>query len=57
MGAVMTKFVEHRPTLIRKAAARKIVEIAYGLGEVWAGRLFVEKLHWAMLTEHGAFAR
>jgi hypothetical protein len=26
---------------------RKIVEIAYGLGEIWDGWLFVEKLNWA----------
>jgi hypothetical protein len=33
---------------------RKIVEIAYGLGEAWDGRLFVEKLNWAVLPENGA---
>jgi hypothetical protein len=27
---------------------RKIVEIAYGFGEIWDGWLFVEKLNWAM---------
>ena len=36
-----------------EAAARKIVAIAYGLGEVWDGRLFVEKLNWAMLPKWG----
>jgi len=50
----MKKCVERRPYAEPEAAARKIVEIAYGLGEVWEGQLFVEKLNWAMLTEHDA---
>jgi hypothetical protein len=50
----MNKFIQPRLYADPEAAARKIVEIAYGLGEVWDGRLFVEKLNWAMLTENGA---
>jgi hypothetical protein len=54
MGAVMTKFIEPRAYADPEAAARKIVEIAYGLGDVWDGRLFTEKLNFPMLTEFGA---
>jgi hypothetical protein len=54
MGSVMTKFIEPLPYADPQAAARKIVEIAFGLGEVWDGRLFVKKLNWAMLTKKGA---
>jgi len=50
----MNKFVERRPYADPEAAARKLVDIAHGLGEVWDGRLFVEKLNWAMLVEYGA---
>jgi hypothetical protein len=54
MGATMNKFVESRPYANPEAAARKIMEIAHGLGEVWDGRLFTEKLNWPMLTDFGA---
>jgi hypothetical protein len=50
----MNKFVERRPYVEPEAAGRKIIEIAPDLGEVWDGRLFVEKLNWAMLSENGA---
>jgi len=50
----MSKFVESRPYADPEAAARKIMEIAHGLGDVWDGRLFVEKLNWPMLTDIGA---
>jgi len=48
------KFVEPRPYADPEAAARKIMEIAIGLGEVRDGRLFTEKLNWLMLTDFGA---
>jgi len=40
--AGMNKFVEPRPYADPEAAARKIMEIAHGLGEVWDGRIFTE---------------
>jgi hypothetical protein len=49
--AGMNKFVEPRLYADPGTAARKIMEIAHGLGDVWAGRLFVEKFDWPMLTE------
>jgi DNA-binding transcriptional regulator PaaX len=50
----MNKFVEARPYADPEHAARKIMEIANGLGDVWDGRLFTEKLNFPMLTEFGA---
>jgi hypothetical protein len=50
----MSKFVEPRPYADPEAAARKIVEVARDLGDVWDGRIFTEKLNWPMLTEFGA---
>jgi DNA-binding transcriptional regulator PaaX len=48
----MNKFVEPRPYADPEAAARKIMEIAHDLGDVWDGRLFTE--NWPMLTTFGA---
>jgi len=50
----MSKFVEPRPYANPEAAALKIMEIAYGLGDVWDGRIFTEKLNWPMLMDFGA---
>jgi hypothetical protein len=50
----VNKFVQPRTYADPEASARKILEIAYSMGEVWDDRIFVEKLNWAMLTEHGA---
>ena len=49
----MNKPVELRALRSSEAAARKIVAIAYGFGEVWDGRLFVEKLNWATPPKMG----
>lgn len=53
-SVAMNKFVEPRPYADREAAARKIMEIANGLGDVWEGRLFTEKVNWSMLHDFGA---
>jgi hypothetical protein len=50
----MNRFIRPRAYADPEAAARKIMEIANGLGDVWDGRLFVEKLNWAMLHDFGA---
>ncbi|WP_316172163.1 MULTISPECIES: hypothetical protein [unclassified Bradyrhizobium] len=50
----MSRFVELRPYANPEAAARKIIDIANGLGDVWDGRLYTEKLNWPMLFELGA---
>lgn len=50
----MSKFVEPRPCADLEAAARTIMEIANGLGDVWDGRLFTKKLNWPMLHDFGA---
>jgi hypothetical protein len=50
----MNRSIEPRPYADPEAAARKIMEIAKGLGDVWDGRLFTEKLNWPMLFEFGA---
>jgi hypothetical protein len=50
----MNKFVEPRPYADPEPAARKIMEIAHRLGDVWDGGLFTEKLNWPMLSEFGA---
>jgi hypothetical protein len=50
----MNKFIDARPYADPEAAARKIMEIAKGLGDVWDGRLFTEKLNFPMLSEFGA---
>lgn len=50
----MNKFVEPRPYADPEAAARRIMEIANGLGDVWVGRLFIEKLNRPVLFEFGA---
>jgi hypothetical protein len=50
----MNKFVDARPYADPEAAARKIMEIAKGLGEVWDGRLFTEKLNFPMLSDFRA---
>jgi hypothetical protein len=48
----MNNFVQPRP--YSEAAARKIMEIANGPGDVWGGRLFTEKLNWPMLINFKA---
>lgn len=50
----MNKFIEPRPYADPETAARKIMEIANGLGDVWDGRLFTEKLNWSMLHDFRA---